>query len=409
MSHDHTNPCSCCCSHYPDLLQKICPTRTWEVDSSPSKRHFDASTTKSQPHKRCCKCATANIKVKGKFGVAWICETPDCSCCEPLGWQVEFTDTPSKVEQRCREMIEWVNNPPLPKDEPEVDGGVKEEKTDDCKCNNNKKSNSPRRKLRRLKRSGCECCTPPETENLCCCNHETAEEVSDDGCCCCNSDEIPEKDKPDANDQSNQRINYNSRSENLQLNSSSRMRQETLGGGGGGAAAAARESSTTFNPNADSSPYPTQGSHHNRTAKGAQGTNNQTINCCNENCLPQVEGQDEEVIEHYKTSSKTKNRKYEITQNENNSNNGCDCERNSVTFAKQPELMRCKKTIEYRCCDDPQCVIPGTMRKRRIWLPAQVTRVLLRNIRAYLNSAFYGQTCRCNESVDVVCANKLVC
>nr|XP_022913382.1 uncharacterized protein LOC111424172 [Onthophagus taurus] len=58
-----------------------------------------------------------NRKVKGRFGVAFVAETP-CCCPEPIGWQVEFCDTPSKVEQRCMEMIQWANRPPLPRCDP---------------------------------------------------------------------------------------------------------------------------------------------------------------------------------------------------------------------------------------------------------------------------------------------------
>lgn len=57
-------------------------------------------------------------KVKGRFGLAWVSESPECPYPEPVGWQVEFHDTPSKVEQKCQEMVRWINCPPLPRCDP---------------------------------------------------------------------------------------------------------------------------------------------------------------------------------------------------------------------------------------------------------------------------------------------------
>ncbi|KAK9685665.1 hypothetical protein QE152_g37864 [Popillia japonica] len=65
----------------------------------------------------CCPDWCESRRVKGQFGLAFVAETP-CCCPEPIGWQVEFCDTPSKVEQRCREMVQWANCPPLPRCEP---------------------------------------------------------------------------------------------------------------------------------------------------------------------------------------------------------------------------------------------------------------------------------------------------
>nr|CAI5855035.1 unnamed protein product [Callosobruchus analis] len=56
----------------------------------------------------CCPC-----KVKGKFGLAYIVETPKNRCETPLGWQIEFEDTPSKIASSCKKMMQWVNCPPL--------------------------------------------------------------------------------------------------------------------------------------------------------------------------------------------------------------------------------------------------------------------------------------------------------
>lgn len=65
----------------------------------------------------CCPDWCNEKKVKGRFGVAFVAETP-CCCPEPIGWQIEFCDTPSKVEQRCKEMVQWANCPPLPRCQP---------------------------------------------------------------------------------------------------------------------------------------------------------------------------------------------------------------------------------------------------------------------------------------------------
>ncbi|GJQ67223.1 hypothetical protein Trydic_g8129 [Trypoxylus dichotomus] len=65
----------------------------------------------------CCPDWCSHNKVKGRFGVAFIAETP-CCCPEPIGWQIEFCDTPSKVEMLCKEMVQWANCPPLPRCQP---------------------------------------------------------------------------------------------------------------------------------------------------------------------------------------------------------------------------------------------------------------------------------------------------
>ncbi|KAK5643684.1 hypothetical protein RI129_007529 [Pyrocoelia pectoralis] len=57
----------------------------------------------------CCKCKT---KVKGKFGLAWVTETEEGKTA-PVGWQVEFIDTPSRVFQKCQDLTEWIKSPPI--------------------------------------------------------------------------------------------------------------------------------------------------------------------------------------------------------------------------------------------------------------------------------------------------------
>lgn len=65
----------------------------------------------------CCPNWCEEQKVRGRFGIAFVTDTP-CCCPEPMGWQVEFCDTPAKVEQKCKEMMQWVNCPPLPRCNP---------------------------------------------------------------------------------------------------------------------------------------------------------------------------------------------------------------------------------------------------------------------------------------------------
>ncbi|XP_030759950.1 uncharacterized protein LOC115885247 [Sitophilus oryzae] len=59
-----------------------------------------------------CKCCCAKENIKGKFGVAYLVDSPNTKC-NPCGWEVEFNDTPSQVEYNCKRMIEWITCPPL--------------------------------------------------------------------------------------------------------------------------------------------------------------------------------------------------------------------------------------------------------------------------------------------------------
>nr|XP_023026049.1 uncharacterized protein LOC111514047 isoform X1 [Leptinotarsa decemlineata] len=62
----------------------------------------------------CCSCDKSDKPmVRGKFGLAYVIETPKKKFCKPLGWQVEFEDTPSKIVNNCEKMLKWVNCPPL--------------------------------------------------------------------------------------------------------------------------------------------------------------------------------------------------------------------------------------------------------------------------------------------------------
>lgn len=212
MSRCPNNTRSCCCSQHPDLLQRICPNRKWEVDHFKSNKKHCCDTYEGlkEPSDRrrsgCCKCTAEGKKAKGKFGVAWICESPNCSCCEPFGWQVEFTDTPSKVEERCRELIEWVNKPPLPKEE-------QQRSRSKCRQPNRKSHDSQTKKncfCSELKKVIHRCPCDNDTFHQHCCDFGSDSDADEDICVCkrksscsscecdCSStnldDEIPERD-----------------------------------------------------------------------------------------------------------------------------------------------------------------------------------------------------------------------
>lgn len=118
----------------------------------------------------CCCCNTnkANNKpiVKGKFGLAYIIETPKNRCVRPLGWQVEFEDTPSRISNNCRKMMKWVNCPPI------------------GKCVNNETIVECRpEKCAELLNNSRQCrCRSPE-KPTCCCNERNSH--LEYNCCCC--------------------------------------------------------------------------------------------------------------------------------------------------------------------------------------------------------------------------------
>lgn len=121
--HCHHNHSCACHAHSPDLLQRICPTRAWERDFSDLRRQWSQHSKNgllmnqnNHAEGSCCKCMRSK-QVRGRFGVAWLAETPGHCYSEPYGWQVEFVDTPSRVDQRCKDMVKWINSPPLPKED----------------------------------------------------------------------------------------------------------------------------------------------------------------------------------------------------------------------------------------------------------------------------------------------------
>ncbi|KAJ8919565.1 hypothetical protein NQ315_002187 [Exocentrus adspersus] len=79
------------------------------------RNNFDSSYTRcpQQENPADCLCFKEKPKVKGKFGLAYIVQTPNDRSCKPLGWQVEFQDTPSQIDRNCQKMVNWVTCPPL--------------------------------------------------------------------------------------------------------------------------------------------------------------------------------------------------------------------------------------------------------------------------------------------------------
>ncbi|CAH0561260.1 unnamed protein product [Brassicogethes aeneus] len=60
----------------------------------------------------CCYCEK-NCTQKGLFTIAWSAETPCCNPGRACGIELELCDTPSNIEQKCQELKEWLNCPPI--------------------------------------------------------------------------------------------------------------------------------------------------------------------------------------------------------------------------------------------------------------------------------------------------------
>lgn len=219
-----------CCTPNPDLLQRICPSRTWERDFSDLRRQWSHHSKtgllmNDEQHKEHhCKCKKQK-KAVGRFGVAWISETPACCYSDPFGWQVEFVDTPSNVEQRCQEMVKWVNSPPLPREE-----AIEKKPTKDKEKRLKRKSKKSRehKEHRHSKKEymSHSCICEERQEKACCCEDtyqnskkqrsgcccEDVRDYSNDCCCCefkqvsfesceCHSSSDSDSDAADADDQ----------------------------------------------------------------------------------------------------------------------------------------------------------------------------------------------------------------
>ncbi|XP_048521877.1 uncharacterized protein LOC125504231 [Dendroctonus ponderosae] len=122
-------------------------------------RHFTL-TTKGQGQ-----CSHSepplNCPTKGKFGVAYIIETPTRKC-RPCGWEVEFNDTPSQIDTNCKKMMQWITCPPLG-DYP------------NCCC-----SSTPKETLRAVRQMCCKCAREKQDSSGDCCCRKPVEKK----CCC---------------------------------------------------------------------------------------------------------------------------------------------------------------------------------------------------------------------------------
>lgn len=313
-------------------------------------------------------------------------------------------------------MIEWVNKPPLPKDE---DGN----KGENCKCkkqqNEDKKCHcclEPKQLLRcqcnssykeRYLRHLCQCESPEiENEDYCPCNRRNSYE-----CCKCkcgghSDDEIPEKDTPKGDSKqakSKGNVTEETNTEEIPAAAAPRTadtRSTTRAARSGNLQPsvsgttepneAPREQREAARGGAGRTENPAPVQEEGRMRRGGAGSNesNRAPILYNQDYLQQVP--DHGAIAELKTeSNQKKDRKQEQTEI-------VKSEDMKVTNEIPPELM-----MEYRCTS----CLPTLKRKKRIWLPAQVTQVVLRNLKCYLNNKFYGQSCECNDAV-CVCTNK---
>lgn len=133
------------------------------------------------PNTCCCCCCNSNNNkplVKGKFGLAYIIETPKKRCVTPLGWEVEFEDTPSRISNNCKKMMKWVNCPPIGK-------CVNNETIVECRPD----------KCAELLNNSRQCrCHSPE-KSTCCCKENSFLEYGccyrkKKPCCCCIKEKV---------------------------------------------------------------------------------------------------------------------------------------------------------------------------------------------------------------------------
>lgn len=130
-------------------------------------RHFNCAP-KNQC--QCCgpqpplKCPT-----KGKFGVAYIIETPTRKC-KPCGWEVEFNDTPSQIDTNCKKMMQWITCPPLGDSSNCCccSRAPKELRQMCCKCASDKQDSSGDCSYRKPPQKKCCCLKRPEPQRRCC-------------------------------------------------------------------------------------------------------------------------------------------------------------------------------------------------------------------------------------------------
>lgn len=179
-------------------------------------KHFD-----KESHNQCSCCCQNQPKpppkVKGKFGVAYVIETPSRKC-KPCGWEVEFNDTPSQIESTCRKMMNWITCPPLgecqeacccskpPETLHQVCARCCSKQPKQCCC-----PPKPERKqccCSSKKPKKCYCCS---TKKKCCCRPKcfcNSESSSDEGCCCSNKKKKNQSTEPPKEEKVKQSKNW---------------------------------------------------------------------------------------------------------------------------------------------------------------------------------------------------------
>ena len=99
---------------FPQDLESL---EKWRKDFDNLRKQWsDYLVCGTEMDKKCCHCCCKDScpkLVKGRFGLAWVSETPTRKTCVPCGWQLEICDTPSQVEYQCCRMERWANCPPV--------------------------------------------------------------------------------------------------------------------------------------------------------------------------------------------------------------------------------------------------------------------------------------------------------
>ncbi|XP_060530727.1 uncharacterized protein LOC132704625 [Cylas formicarius] len=115
-----------------------------------------------------CECRPEKkLKTKGKFGLAYIMETPMRKS-NPCGWQVEFNDTPSTIERNCQQMLNWANCPPLGQC-PNKETNIQDCREDIAQFLCNYQNQEQHIKSCQVAKCGQCCCHETIQQELCCC------------------------------------------------------------------------------------------------------------------------------------------------------------------------------------------------------------------------------------------------
>ncbi|XP_050297605.1 uncharacterized protein LOC126736991 [Anthonomus grandis grandis] len=159
-------------------------------DSQFSKLRENWSRYLKCPTTPCQCCQFPKNKMKGKFGVAYVIETPNRKC-KPCGWEIEFTDTPSTIENNCKKIMNWITCPPL--------GECNNANTTVCCCSPpeqsvlctlNKSCCKSNNKTGCSKTARCDCCCEQFKPKGCCCTNKNPK------CCCSKGTSKPCCSKP---------------------------------------------------------------------------------------------------------------------------------------------------------------------------------------------------------------------